>query len=581
MILQSLVNYYGKLVEKGAISKPGFANVKIAWAVELDDSGSIIGVHPLKTESKDGKKMLPREITLPAPVKKTSGERSNFLWENAEYLLGISTKDDTAKTAKRFATAKELHETLLADLHTPVAEAIKSYFATCDPQKTAELLPDGCMEELQKGANLTFLYQNKFPNAFPELCAAWDRYYGGKKEGELLVDIVTGEVVVPEETHPAIKNVLNAQSSGAALVSFNAEAFTSFGREQNLNAPMGKDTAFAYTSALNNLTADQGHRQHIGDMTVVYWSEDAEDAYRVVMDSLLEGSEDADTDAELHSIMQNIAAGRDTPFGGTVLSPENAFYILGISPNAARLSVRFFRQSSFGDVVSHIKQHYDDIAMISDGRSKWDCIPLWALLKETVNPKSSDKTPAPQLAGDTLRAVLTGGRYPETLYAQTILRIRAEHEITRGKAAIVKGYLLRNTKNRNDYKEIKEASTMALNEESNYTPYVLGRLFSVLEAAQSAANSGINSTIKDRYFNSACATPAAVFPILMKLANSHLKKLGGGAQVFYGKQIGDLAARLETEFPKTLSLQEQGAFILGYYHQTQKRFEKKNNTEEN
>ena len=579
MILQALVAYYNKLAARGEISKPGWAKAKISWAIELGDDGSVLGILPLKVESPDGKKQIPREILLPAPVKKTSGERSNFLWENAEYLLGVQTKEDGGKTAKRFVTAKELHDSLLADVHTPVAEAIKAYFAACDPAAIASMLPDGCMDELRKGANLTFLYQNRFPGEFPELCAAWDAHYGGEKIGETFVDVVTGEVVVPEATHPSIKNVQDAQPSGAALVSFNAEAFESFGRKQNLNAPMGKETAFAYTSALNSLTGDKDHRQHIGDMTVVYFAEDAEPVYQDVMDLCFAGSDDRVTDAELHSILQNIAAGKQTDFAGKTLSPDDRFYLLGISPNASRLSVRCFRQSSFGDVISRIKQHYDDIAIVTDNRSKWVDIPLWALLRETVNPNANDKTPAPQMAGDTLRAVLTGGRYPETLYRQTLLRIRAEHDITRGKAAIVKGYLLRNTKHRKDYTYIKEASTMALNETSNYTLYVLGRLFSTLEAVQSAANPGINTTIKDKYFNSACATPAAVFPILLKLANSHLKKLGGGLAVNYSKQIGALVARLETAFPKTLSLEEQGAFILGYYHQTQKRFEKKNTTE--
>lgn len=579
MILQALVAYYNKLAARGEISKPGWAKAKISWAIELGDDGSVLGILPLKVESPDGKKQIPREILLPAPVKKTSGERSNFLWENAEYLLGVQTKEDGGKTAKRFVTAKELHDSLLADVHTPVAEAIKAYFAACDPAAIASMLPDGCMDELRKGANLTFLYQNRFSGEFPELCAAWDAHYGGEKIGETFVDVVTGEVVVPEATHPSIKNVQDAQPSGAALVSFNAEAFESFGRKQNLNAPMGKETAFAYTSALNSLTGDKDHRQHIGDMTVVYFAEDAEPVYQDVMDLCFAGSDDRVTDAELHSILQNIAAGKQTDFAGKTLSPDDRFYLLGISPNASRLSVRCFRQSSFGDVISRIKQHYDDIAIVTDNRSKWVDIPLWALLRETVNPNANDKTPAPQMAGDTLRAVLTGGRYPETLYRRTLLRIRAEHDITRGKAAIVKGYLLRNTKHRKDYAYIKEASTMALNETSNYTPYVLGRLFSTLEAVQSAANPGINTTIKDKYFNSACATPAAVFPILLKLANSHLKKLGGGLAVNYSKQIGALVARLETAFPKTLSLEEQGAFILGYYHQTQKRFEKKNTTE--
>ena len=604
MILQALVAYYNELAARGEISKPGWAKAKISWAVELGDNGSVLGILPLTTMSADGKKQIPRKILLPAPITKASSIRSNFLWENAEYLLGVQTKKDGGKTAERFVAAKELHDSLLADVHTPVAEAIKAYFAACDPAAIAAQLPDGCMDDLLNDVNLTFLYHGHFPGEFPELCAAWDVHYGKKKSGKTFVDVVTGEIVVPEKTHPAIKNVKGAQPSGAALVSFNVKAFESFCRKQNLNAPMGKHTAFAYTSALNFLTGDKNHKQDIGDMTVVYFAEDAEPAYQGVMDQCFAGSDDRVTDAELHSILQNIADGKSTEFAESKLSPDMRFYLLGLSSHAGRLSVRFFQQSSFGDVIGKIKQHYDDIAVVPDNRSKVVDIPLWALLRETVNPKAKDNNKkgkeaknkgakgedakgedakgtdlSSQLISDTLRAILTGGRYPETLYRQTLLRIRAEHDITRGKAAIVKGYLLRNTKHRKDYSYIKEASTMALNEASNDTPYVLGRLFSVLEAVQSAANPGINATIKDKYFNSACATPAAVFPILLKLANSHLKKLGGGLAVNYGKQIGELTVRLETAFPKTLSLEEQGAFILGYYHQTQKRFEKKNTTE--
>ena len=207
-------------------------------------------------------------------------------------------------------------------------------------------------------------------------------------------------------------------------------------------------------------------------------------------------------------------------------------------------------------------------------------IPLWALLRETVNQKASDKSPLPQLAGDVMKSMLNGGRYPETLMNQTLLRIRAEHDITHGKAAIVKAYLIRNTTTLPERESIMEVTKVSLNEESSYTPYVLGRLFAVLEGTQQAGNPGLNATIKDRFFNSACATPAAVFPILLKLSNSHLRKLDGGKAVYWSRQIGALTDRLGDGFPAHLSLQEQGSFILGYYHQTQKRFEKSNHDKE-
>ena len=116
---------------------------------------------------------------------------------------------------------------------------------------------------------------------------------------------------------------------------------------------------------------------------------------------------------------------------------------------------------------------------------------------------------------------------------------------------------------------------MSLNPDSTNIPYTLGRLFSVLEAVQSSANPGINATIKDRYFNAASATPGHIFPILLNLSQKHLRKLDGGFRVHYEKQLTELMSILPEEFPTRLNLPQQGAFQLGYYHQTQKRYEKK------
>ena len=155
------------------------------------------------------------------------------------------------------------------------------------------------------------------------------------------------------------------------------------------------------------------------------------------------------------------------------------------------------------------------------------------------------------------------------------MRIRAEQDVTRGRAAILKAYYLRNSPTDLN----KEVFTVSLNETTN-VPYILGRLFSVLEAVQSDANPGINTTIKDRYFNSACATPAMTFPTLIKLAQKHLQKLNTANATYYNKQITELMALLPASgYPARLSLPEQGKFEIGYYHQTQKRFEKKNKEE--
>ncbi len=580
MILQALLDYYEELASQGKIARPGWAKAKVSWALEIDGEGRLLDVLPLRSPSRDGKKMLPREMELPAPAKRTVGILPNFLWDNASYILGKDNKGKPKRTAECFDAARELHTKLLTTADSAAARAIVAFFTNWNPQE-ADTVPAFVehKEELLAGDNMCFLYNGGFAAEDPEIQSAWQRAYAEDDEGETEVCLITGRESVPELVHPAIKSVRNAQSSGAALVSFNAPAFCSFGREQNANAPVSKYAAFAYTSALNYLLSEREHVKVIGNTTVVYWAKGAESQYQDVFAALFDGDSNELSNTDLNALMTSVAAGKPYDYNGLPLKPENDFFILGISPNAARLSVRFFYRRSFGEIVQNLKRHYENIEIVSDGRSKFDTIPLWALLRETVNQKSSDKSPLPQLAGDVMKSMLSGCRYPETLMNQTMLRIRAEHEINRGKAGILKAYLIRNTENLPDRESIMEVAQVSLNADSSYSPYVLGRLFAVLEGTQQAANPGINATIKDRFFNSACATPAAVFPILLKLSNSHLKKLDTGKAVWWSKQIGDLIERLGTDFPAHQSLQEQGAFILGYYHQTQKRFEKKTNTD--
>lgn len=592
MILRALVDYYNTLVQQGKIEKPGWSRVKISWALDLEPDGSISSVQYMKVTPDKGKP-YPQEMTLPAPVKKTSGERSNFLWENAEYLIGYATKDAPEKTKKRFETAKELHLSLLRDINTPEANAVRAYFERWNPVNDIDdRFSEECLEDLRGGGNLTFLFGGTPISTYSSLQEAWQKSYDAPEDGKPVVDLVTGQRAVAQKTHPAVKGVANAQSSGASLVSFNAEAYESYGKNgsQCESAPMSKETAFAYTSALNYLTANRGQRQSIGDMTVVYWAKSGEEAYQTALDRFLSGAtkDESLKQEDLSAIMAAIAHGDPVTVDGDLLVPSEDFYLLGIAPNAARLSIRFFYRGTFGDVVTHIQQHYEDINIVPDRRNTWQTIPLWALLKEIQPPGKNAETP-PQTGGDLLKAVMTGGRYPRTLFNLAMLRIRSdnsvtqdqkEHSVTRGRAAIIKAYLIRNTKTNPDYANIKEVTTVALNETSHYTPYVLGRLFAVLERIQQQANPGITTTIKDRYFNSACATPAAIFPTLLKLSGSHLKKLKTNSSVYYRQMLGDLMNRLSMELPKTQSPEEQGTFILGYYHQTQKFYEKKQNTEE-
>lgn len=286
--------------------------------------------------------------------------------------------------------------------------------------------------------------------------------------------------------------------------------------------------------------------------------------------AMLFGADGFDTNA-MYDMLEKLADGKAADWDGITLTPGTHFYVLGLAPNAARLSVRFFWQDTFGKFVENTKLHFDQLEIKRPAYDRFPTLSLYWLLRETVNANAQNPTPAPQLAGDTLRAILNGTPYPATLLNGATLRIRAEHEVTRGRAAILKAYYLR----KSDPQCPKEVLTVELNKDSNYLPYVLGRLFAVLEAVQETANPGINATIKDRYFNSAAATPSVVFPTLLKLAQKHLQKMGSAQEIYYNKQITELMGRIHQTCPTRMTLPEQGAFELGYYHQVQERYTKK------
>lgn len=574
MILQALTSYYEKLAAQGLVARPGWGPAKVSYAIDLNSDGTVRQVYPLLQEPENGKggKMIPRILSVPLPVKRSSGVRANFLCDTSAYLLGADQKGKPERAADCFVAGKELHLELLLPVQSEAAQAICRFFETWDPSKGAadpETAP--YWQELTSGCNLLFYFDGEPVSEDPPIRAAWQRHYDQEKDGAVMRCLVTGEESVIPPIHSAIKGIQGAQSSGAALVSFNAPAFESYEREQNLNAPVGEYAAFAYTTALNYLIADWTNRVTIGDTVVLCWAESAEPAYQAMTMQAMMGTGDDVREADVRAAVESISKGRRFKWDETNLDPEMRFYVLGIAPNAARLSVRFFLQNSFGAFMRHIEEHHERLRLVKPAFEKYESIPLKWLLAETVNQKSKNKAASPQLAGDLLRSILTGAPYPATLLNAVELRIRAESDINYRKAAIIKAYYSRNKTDRCP----KEVLTVALNEASENIPYNLGRLFSVLELIQQNANPNINATIRDKFFNSAAATPSRVFPNLISLSEKHLRKLESGKRIWLEKLRAPILENLQERFPDRLSLPEQGAFQLGYYHQTQKRYEKK------
>ncbi len=586
MILNSLVKYYESLPRDENFTDPGYCTASVSYALIITTEGRLKGVEVFKHEKvikqKDKKGniktksiLVATDLIVPEQYVKTSGIMPNFLCDNSTYILGVDKKGKPERSKDCFRAAAEFHKTVLSGCDCPEAHAVIAFFDTWDPDKIGEydfLQPH--LDDILSGANIVFKSDDfKFIHENKQIKSVWEHYKDTDGSGKFGRCLITGDESELILLNPKIKGVAGAQSVGANLISFNASSFESYGKDgmQGLNAPIGKYAAYAYGTALNRLISDRQYAKLLGDTTVVFWSEDGNETARDWFNQeVFEGIRDENN--ELKSIMENLMHGKHVD--SAKVNMNSPFCVLGIAPNAGRLSVRFFYRSTFGNLMENVAKHYERLEIKKPAAEFEYLTPYW-LLKETVSPKSKDQSASPLLGGALMRAIINNSPYPESLYSAVLIRIRANRDITPGKAAIIKAFLLRNSKNPN----IKEEITVSLNEGLNNKAYILGRLFSVLEKAQYDANPKINTTIKDRYFTSACATPQLVFPYLIKLSTHHIAKAKYGDLI--ERNIQELVDRLEyPPFPARLNNEEQGYFIEGYYQQTQQRYTKKTETKE-
>ena len=581
MLLQSLVKLYEAWAEKGEIEKLGWNPVKISYGISLDEEGNVDEIIHLKTNAPKGNKEIPSLISLPMPVKRSVGVASNFLYDNATYVFGYDNSNKPDRAKQCFDCFRNVGNKVLENTDDEFSTVIKKFLQKdySEFENLSDLLTElNCTETtvddiLNKGANLLLMPLGKFPTDSKAICESWNSYYE-HSDAPKGVCLVTGKDDHIAKLHPVIKNIRGAQAAGASLVSFNATAFDSYGKENGYNAPVSEYAAFAYTSALNKLVSDNDHKVFSGDTTVVCWTEDGESAYQDVFAGIF-NSDDEVKQKDLHDTIVSIVNGNEVKWEGIPLNPSNNFYILGISPNSARLSVRFFIQNAFGKVMENLLKNQQRMEMVKPGFEKFNYIPLWRILGETVNKKSRDKKCKPHLAGDVLNSIINDYNYPSTLYYGILGRISAEQNINWVKASVLKAYLLKNYDSK-----YKEEITVDYNENSNNKAYLLGVLFSNLEEIQNTANPGIKSTIRDRYFTAASSTPSRVFPILIDLAQNHIKKIPNvGAKVNCQKMLTETMSKLGDKFPNRLKLDEKGMFQLGYYQRTQERFTGKEDKE--
>ncbi|MBX3634232.1 MAG: type I-C CRISPR-associated protein Cas8c/Csd1 [Rubrivivax sp.] len=597
MILQALVGYYERRRASADQSRHlpdyGWIRRPLDYVVVLRPDGECVAIEFIGTVERGqrrGQARIVPAIGKQALKHTNSGTDANLLWDGARFVLAAPGEDDRRPRSFLHTLDQWLHG--CAD---PGVQAVRSFVAglLADPAASVKLLQRlGVAEDFAAREPVLAFRLDGDVDLVHERIGVRQHYESAllSAEGEHATGpcLVSGEQRTPiASNETVIKGVQKAQTSGANIVSFNADAFLSYGgcATSSVGAPIGRRASFAYTTALNELLDfDSPNKVQIGDATTVIWA-DREDP----VEGDLVGLFDDDPDAHVDAVKRRLAGAA----GGTLGAEDTPlrFFVLGLAPNASRIAVRFWVHDRFDRLGPRILQHFDDLRIVRQSDKDSPTPSIYWLLR-SIAPQGKPENVPPRLAGEWLRTILEGAPYPPALLNAAVNRCRAEQagdgfggNVPYLRAAILKACINREHRRRHgsapDFQYVREELDV-----SQLDPaYRLGRLFAVLERIQSAAQPGINATIRDRYYGAASSTPGAVFPTLMRLKNAHLKKLAPGMEAYFEKLVGDICGSLEqpalADFPRQLDLHAQGLFALGYYHQRQSLYTRKEATPDN
>ena len=575
MILQALTDYYRRKCDDPdpAQRLPAFGleQKEIPFILEINAAGELLQLRD--TRELQGKKKVARIYRVPMGVKKTSGVAANLLWDTLEYVLGVDTKGKPERVAEQHAAFRARIAALPdAACQDAGIQAVLRFLDRVDvPQLERQ---PAWADALESNAVMSFRLQGDMDLVCqrPAVVHAALNTTTDDDAPQAMC-LVTGEKAPVERLHASIKGVWGAQTSGANIVSFNARAFESYGKteRQGENAPVSRAAAFAYTTALNHLLRkDSPQRMQVGDASTVFWAE-RQAPYETIFGDIFQDNPDANTD-KVEALLNAVHSGHWGP-----MDKDLRYHVLGLSPNAARISIRFYHCVTLQELGQRIAQHFDDLALVR-GPNDARYPSLFRLLTAVALQNKADNIP-PNLGGAVVDAILAGPNvpYPSLWLNAAVGRCRAEQTVNHLRAAAIKACLNRQQRHAalSSPSLAPEKEFLPMLDLSNTNPaYRLGRLFAVLEKIQEEASPGLNATIRDRYYGAASSTPVAVFTTLLRLKNAHLKKLPGGRVASFEKLLGEVLGPV-TDFPKHLPLPDQGRFALGYYHQRQDFFTKK------
>lgn len=585
MLISALCSYYDTLAESGRLEEKGFTNQDVSYMIYLNPDGSVADIDyidEITVETKKGTttKKVKKKIRVPVHPVSTS-VKAYLLDYRGEYIFGYEKKKKGNEIffhkEKRDAFVEKNLE-FISGIDAPVVNAYRNFLLNWEKPESIDdtfykkVVGSTCCFALNGHPELQLQNDSEIIKRCRENIAETD-----VGDCEIGICAITGEEQPIARLHNKIRGIRGGQASGTTLVCFNNPSDESYGKSQSVNSSISVAAAEKYVDALNYLLRENAHHTCIDDLTMVYWadadnSEEDGAACDFFSYFCLSGKSDrADTDNRLSAIMSKLRTGTVSPddLAADGIDPSVNFYVAGLTPNTSRVSVKFVYRNSVGKLVGNIAAHQRDLW--HSGLNENTQLTVWTLTNELYSPKTSysDRKPPYPLYAALMESILNGARYPRALLSTVVQRCKTDRNISDTRIALIKACLNRKARFMNK----QEVISMALDTENNSQAYVCGRIFALLEYAQKKAAKGeLNRTIKDAYFTSACSKPSTVFPRLLQLAQHHLEKADNGGYI--NKLISEAIDKIEGKFPSTLSLDEQGEFIIGYYQQNKSIYTK-------
>jgi CRISPR-associated protein Csd1 len=588
MLIKALCEYYDILEEKGQVTPEGYSKVKIDYMICLTPKGDIDEIIDIRERreviGKNNKLKIqyyPRQVLLPERTQKP-GIDYNIIEHRPLYIFGLNLGKDGFTPFDKTNKALKSHDIFVKEnlkfiegINQPLVNAYRLFLEKWKPE---EQITNRHL--LKLGNDYSKCYYafclsgeiNKPLHQVQEINHRWNECFS-----EQSIDLsetksqcaITGQVLPIARIHNKIKGIKGGQAAGGVLVSFKNDSESSYNKSQSYNSNISEKSMKKYTESLNILLSDKLHKTNLDDVTVLHW---AQSVNNEKLDTVInwmtfdDNINEDELDLELKNVLGHIKKGLSSDFKSLNIDKNTDYYIVGLTPNNSRISIKFIYKEKFGNIVSNVLQHQIDLALESNERK----ISLWKIKNELISPKSSEEKISPQLITEIFRSIMFGTHYPRQLLSTAVKRVKIDSDteessfikVNATRIGIIKACINRNLR----LNKKEEVIKMALDTNNNNPAYLCGRLFALLEKIQSkASNDKINKTIKDSYFASACSTPAMVFPRLLMLSQNHLSKIENG--FYWNNLLGKIMNMIGQEFPQTLTLTEQGMFIIGYYQQ--------------